>query len=271
MLRNTKDYKETAVGWLKQIPQNWDIIQSKRLFSERKEKARPDDKQMTASQKYGVIYQEDFMKLESQKVVQVITGSDILKHVEPSDFVISMRSFQGGLEYSKDRGCISSAYVMLIPSKEVVPEYFRYLFKSSAYIQALQITSNLVRDGQAMRYSNFVQVPLPVIPQGEQKEISDFLDQETARIDQLIEKKKSFIKALPLKVEAIIHDSLSHPETKWLRFSYVAKAINRPVHRENIKPYIPIGLYNRGRGNSMMCPYICRHLIASNCVVAQNL
>ena len=87
------------------------------------------------------LLQEDFMKLENQKVVQVVTGSDILKHVEPSDFVISMRSFQGGLEYSNGRGCISSAYVMLIPGKGVVPEYFRYLFKSSAYIQALQITS----------------------------------------------------------------------------------------------------------------------------------
>lgn len=248
MMRGAKDYKDTGISWLDHIPKNWEMIASKRLFSERKERARADDKQMTASQKYGVIYQEEFMKLENQKVVQVITGSDILKHVEPSDFVISMRSFQGGLEYSRDRGCISSAYVMLIPSNEVVPEFFRYLFKSSAYIQALQITSNLVRDGQAMRYANFVQVPLPVVPKDEQKEIADFLDRETSRIDQLIEKKWTLIETLPLRVEALIDKALAATDTKWIRFGHAAKMVFRSVNRIDNESYIAIGLYNRGRG-----------------------
>ena len=118
--------------------------------------------------------------------MEVIKGADILKHVEPGDFVISMRSFQGGLERSHVRGCISSAYVMLKPSAAVHGPYFAYLFKSRSYIQALQSTTNLVRDGQALRFANFVLVDLPLVPLGEQDEIAAYLDRETAQIDALV-------------------------------------------------------------------------------------
>src|SRR5438067_564921 len=115
-------------------------MQSRRLFRQRKELARDGDRQLTASQKHGIIYQDDFMSLENQKVMQVIYGADILKRVEPNDFVISMRSFEGGIEHSRLSGSISSAYVMLIPSSEILPGFFRWLFKSRGYIQALQAT-----------------------------------------------------------------------------------------------------------------------------------
>ncbi|MDE1980696.1 MAG: restriction endonuclease subunit S [Betaproteobacteria bacterium] len=185
--------KDSGVEWLGEVPEHWSVVQSRRLFSERNEKAINSDKQLTASQKYGVIYQDQFMSLEGQKVVQVITGSDILKHVEPGDFVISMRSFQGGIESANDRGSISSAYVMLKPEKNVYPKFFSYLFKSRLYIQSLQRTSNLVRDGQALRFSNFSQVSLPIVPEMEQRTIASFIDQEIAKIDTLIAKSEQAI------------------------------------------------------------------------------
>jgi type I restriction enzyme S subunit len=170
------EYKVSGVEWLRAIPNHWEIIHSRRLFSQRKERANPDDEQLTASQKYGVIFQKEYMELESQRVVQVITGSDILKHVEPNDFVISMRSFQGGLEWCQYSGSVSSAYIGLISIKHVVPEFFAYLFKCKPYIRALQSTSNLVRDGQALRFENFAQVSLPKILDDEQRQIANFLD-----------------------------------------------------------------------------------------------
>lgn len=247
-LRESTRYKQTSAGWLNVIPNNWDMLSSKRLFSERKERARPDDRQMTASQKHGVIYQDDFMRIENQKVVQVITGSDILKHVEPSDFIISMRSFQGGLEYSRGRGCISSAYVMLKPSDGVVPGYFRYLFKSSIYIQALQSTSNLVRDGQAMRYANFAQLPLPVPPKVEQQSIANFLDQETIRIDQLIEKKRLFVTGVARRLEALVDQAISDANVPRIRFEHLTQRVSRPVTLSEHNELVRLGLYNRGRG-----------------------
>ena len=111
--------RESGVDWLGPIPEHWAVSQSRRLFKLRNEPASVTDKQLTASQKYGVIYQDDFMVREGQRVVQVVKGADILKHVEPNDFVISMRSFQGGIEWCQLRGCTSSAYVILTPRPEV--------------------------------------------------------------------------------------------------------------------------------------------------------
>jgi type I restriction enzyme S subunit len=196
--------KESGVEWLGDVPEHWEVIQSRRLFFQRKERARPDDEQLTASQKHGVIFQKEYMELENQRVVQVITGSEILKHVEPNDFVISMRSFQGGLEWCKYAGSVSSAYIGLIAIKHVVPEFFAYLFKSNPYIQALQSTSNLVRDGQALRFENFSQVNLLKIPDDEQILIADFLNQETNKIDVLILKAQKGIELMQERRTALI-------------------------------------------------------------------
>ncbi|HDK5296621.1 TPA: restriction endonuclease subunit S [Klebsiella pneumoniae] len=205
-------YKDSGLGWLGQIPNHWRSIQSRRLFSSRNVKALVGDRQLAATQKYGVIFQDIFMDLEGRRVVQVQKGAEILKHVEPGDFVISMRSFQGGIEYCCHEGCVSSAYVPLVPIKWVCSDYFKYLFKSASYIQALQSTSNLVRDGQALRFENFSQIDLPVVPVEEQRTIAAFLDYETARIDKLIAKQQRLIELLKEKRQAVI----SHAVTKGL-------------------------------------------------------
>ncbi len=179
--------KESGTHWIKEIPEHWEMVYSKKLFAERKDKAFPGDEQLTSSQKYGIISQREFMEKEGRRVTVVMTGNDILKHVGKGDFVISMRSFQGGLEYSYVDGKISSAYVMLIPRKgKVYDEYFKWLLKSRQYIRALQGTADLVRDGQALRYANFAKVPLPIIPLDEQKRISDYIQAETDKIDKTI-------------------------------------------------------------------------------------
>lgn len=196
--------KDSGVEWLGEIPEHWGVVQSRRLFKDRKEKARNDDEQLTASQKYGVIYQKEFMELEGRKVTLVLTGSEILKHVEAGDFVISMRSFQGGLELCKYSGSVSSAYIGLIPIKHVIHDYFKYLFKSITYIQALQSTSNLVRDGQALRFENFSQVDLVIVPEIEQQQIANYLDNATCKIDTLISKAQEAIELLKERRTALI-------------------------------------------------------------------
>ena len=108
--------------------------------------------------------------------MHVFIGSDILKRVEPNDFVMSMRSFEGGLEWSNVAGCVSSAYVVLIPTQEVYCPFFAYALKSRIYISDLRRTSDLVRDGQALRYANFGQVALPLMPLSEQALIATNLD-----------------------------------------------------------------------------------------------
>jgi type I restriction enzyme S subunit len=205
-------YKPSGVEWLGEVPEHWGIGQSRRRFLLRNERAIDGEEQLTASQKYGIVKQAEFVESEGRRVVEVIKGADILKHVESGDFVISMRSFQGGIEYSPLSGCISSAYVMLTPVKDVCPAFFRWLLKSDLYIQALQSTSNLVRDGQALRFSNFSQIDIPLIPLFEQEIVATFLDHETAKIDALIAEQQRQIELLQEKRQAVI----SHAVTKGL-------------------------------------------------------
>lgn len=206
-IRSNRRMKESGIKWVKSIPAEWDGIAPKALFALRKDKAQAGEKQLTASQQYGVIYQDEYMELTGTRIVTVEKDFDILKHVEAGDFVISMRSFQGGLEYSEKSGSISSAYVMLIPDLNLVyPRFYKWLFKSSVYINALQSTSNLVRDGQAMRYSNFVQVRLYTVPLEEQKEIAGYLDNKCAEIDTLIEKKTALLAEMEAYKKSVIYE-----------------------------------------------------------------
>lgn len=199
--------KDSGVEWLGKVPIGWQVRYPKFLFAARKERARTNDVMLTASQHHGMIPQQKFMEQESYTPVAVEKGHDILKHVEPGDFVISMRSFQGGLEYSPIRGKMSSAYLALFPvSKETNSDYYRWLFKCQGYIQALQTTTNLVRDGQALRYANFLKVWIPVPPIDEQGHIADYLDSKCAEINQTAEAKQSIIEDLKAYKQSLIYE-----------------------------------------------------------------
>ena len=202
--------KESGIEWASLIPSEWESVNPKALFSQRKEKAVSGERQLTSSQKYGIVYQDDYMELTGSRVVVVQKDFDILKHVEAGDFIISMRSFQGGLEYSTKSGSISSAYVMLVPNLNLVyPRFYRWLLKSEVYIRALQRTSNMVRDGQAMRYSNFGQIRLYTVPLQEQIEIADYLDEKCATLDALIDRKEKFVSEIESYKKSLIYEYMT--------------------------------------------------------------
>lgn len=201
------EMKDSGYKWIGNIPKHWNMVYAKQLFAQRKDKAYEEDEQLTSSQKYGIISQKEFMEIEGRQVMQVLKGEEILKHVEKGDFVISMRSFQGGLEYSEVSGKISSAYVMLIPNEaKVYDRYYKWLFKSKRYISALQGTSNLIRDGQALRYSNFVQVYLPNFDMDEQKQIADYLDKVCPKLDMEVEKREKLLEKMHEYKKSLIYE-----------------------------------------------------------------
>lgn len=201
------EMKDSGYKWIGDIPKHWNMVYAKQLFTQRKDRAYEEDEQLTSSQKYGIIFQKEFMEIEGRQVMQVLKGEEILKHVEKGDFVISMRSFQGGLEYSEVSGKISSAYVMLIPNEaKVYDRYYKWLFKSKRYISALQGTSNLIRDGQALRYSNFVQVYLPNFDMDEQKQIADYLDKVCPKLDMEVEKREKLLEKMYEYKKSLIYE-----------------------------------------------------------------
>jgi type I restriction enzyme S subunit len=203
-LNTSVETKDSGVPWLGRIPAHWGVCQSRRLFAVRSEPALPSDRMLTASQKYGVLFQSDFIEMESRRVVEVIMGVESLKHVEPDDFIISMRSFQGGIEWCKLRGSTSFHYVIIKPVKEVHPPFFAHLLKSLTYIQALRATTDLIRDGQELRYSNFAQVDLPLVPLDEQRAIAEFLDGELSKLDELSDEAVRAIELLKERRSALV-------------------------------------------------------------------
>lgn len=198
--------RDSGVEWIGETPETWQVVNSKGVFEARKERARKDDIMLSASQRHGMIPQEQYDDVEGYKTVKVVKDADILRHVEPGDFVISMRSFQGGLEYSEYRGKMSSAYLALHVRQgwPIADGYYKYLFKSYRYIISLQRTSNLVRDGQALRYANFVQVKIPYPPVEEQNRIADYLDERCAAIDSVIDTRMKQLQRLDEYRKALI-------------------------------------------------------------------
>ena len=130
-------------------------------------------------------------------------------HVERGDFVISMRSFQGGLERAWAKGCIRSSYVVLKPSPAAHVGYFAHLFKCIDYIRALQATSNFIRDGQDLNFTNFCLVDLPLAPMEEQAAIAQFLDLANRKINHFIRNRRRLIEVLNEQKQAIINRAVT--------------------------------------------------------------
>ncbi|GAB2742282.1 restriction endonuclease subunit S [Sinomonas soli] len=191
-----RDLVETGHDWLPRIPQSWAVVPAKALFKDRRELSADDDEHLTPSQKFGVVTQAEYMEITGTRVVLNLTGADNMKRVRPGDFIIHLRSFQGGIERSTIPGKVSLAYTVLTPRHGVFGPYFRWLLKSDRYIQALRVTVNQLRDGQSIRYQDFAKIHLPLPPAEEQRAIANYLDRETALIDDLIEKQTALIERL---------------------------------------------------------------------------
>lgn len=115
--------------WIAEIPQDWDQIRGKRVFRQVRTPKKPNDEQLSSTQKYGVVPQNRFMEQEGSRVVLALSGIDNFRHVDKDDFVISLRSFQGGIERCHYDGCVSPAYTILKKNREISEDFFGYLLK----------------------------------------------------------------------------------------------------------------------------------------------
>ena len=194
--------KATNIPWLTEIPEHWEMRKMKYIFDERSEKNHPDEPMLSATQSEGVILQSKYQG----RVVVVNTGFEGLKLVKVGDFVIHLRSFQGGIEYAHDRGIISSAYTILAPKHPEFSAYYKRLFKSSSFIDLLKICVTGIREGQNINYSKLKQFFIPLPPLSEQKQIVSYLDDKTSKIDKLIANITKEMEAIKEYKQRLISD-----------------------------------------------------------------
>jgi type I restriction enzyme S subunit len=105
--------------------------------------------------------------------------------VEIGDYIISLRSFQGGIEYSHYKGICSPAYVILQPFILIDRYFYKYYFKTEAYIQQLNQTLEGIRDGKMVSYKYFSAIALPYPCLEEQIQIGNFLSAIDERIQNV--------------------------------------------------------------------------------------
>lgn len=198
------EYKDSGVQWLGEIPSHWGLRKMKYTFCERSQKGFPNEPLLAATQSHGVILKSQY----ETRTVEATKSLETLKLVEIGDFVISLRSFQGGLEYAHERGIISPAYTILTPT-HISAEYFRYLSKSNIFISLLKSTVTGIREGQNIDYNKLKENLLPIPPIEEQVSIGLHLDKVISELDKAIAMQQKMIDLLNERKQIIIQNAVT--------------------------------------------------------------
>jgi type I restriction enzyme S subunit len=150
----------------------WQYLKADELFKPVSKKANGDkDELLAVTQDQGVLPRN----LLDRRVVMPDGNTEGYKLVVSGDFIISLRSFQGGLEYSNCRGLVSPAYTVLQPIIKICADFYRHYFKSYDFIGHLAVAVIGIRDGKQISYSDFSFLKLPYPPIEEQQKIAAVL------------------------------------------------------------------------------------------------
>ena len=198
------EYKDSGVQWLGEIPSHWELRKMKYTFCERSQKGFPNEPLLAATQNHGVIKKSDY----ENRTVEATKNLDTLKLVEKGDFVISLRSFQGGIEYSYCRGIISPAYTVL-KAHHLTEPYFKHLAKSPSFIDLLKSSVTGIREGQNIDYNKLKVEFMPIPAIEEQQAIATYLDAITAKIDEAIAQQQKMIDLLNERKQIIINNAVT--------------------------------------------------------------
>ncbi|MFP3654828.1 MULTISPECIES: restriction endonuclease subunit S [Burkholderia] len=160
------------------------------------------------------------------------------KVVEAGDFIISLRSFQGGIEYSKYRGICSPAYVILRLKHGHSADYFRQFLKTDRFITQLNRNLEGLRDGKMVSYKQFSELPLPAPSQPEQQKIADCL----SSLDDLIVAESQKLDALNVHKQGLVQELFPRvgetvPRMRFPEFRDAGEWTGKPFDRFVVKSF----------------------------------
>lgn len=192
LLENSKKRKKALMQQLlkgkKRLPgfenHQWITVKANTVFKTVSIKRNsPDEPLLAVTQDQGAIPRD----MLDRRVVMPDGETSGYKLVEPGNFIISLRSFQGGLEFSRYRGLVSPAYTILdfLDKKKHSPNFFRHYFKSYDFIGHLSVAVIGIRDGKQISYDDFSFLKIPAPSIEEQEKIASFLDTEDRLIDSI--------------------------------------------------------------------------------------
>lgn len=174
----------------------WKYIPAREIFKSITDKKHSGDLQVLSSTQDRGIVPRDQVGIDIKYEADSLSS---YKKVEKGNFVISLRSFQGGIEYSDYTGIVSPAYTVLKSIEKISDEYYKQFFKSTDYINRLNIAVYGIRDGKQISYEDFGRIKIPYPALDEQIAIAKVLstaDRENDLLRQDIEQEKQKKKAL---------------------------------------------------------------------------
>ena len=204
--------RDSGIEWIGEIPEGWDLFKGKYVFEQRNEKGnRRSLRLLSPTQNYGVIPQDMYEELTGMRPVKLKQDTDLntLKTIHKGDFCISLRSFQGGFEYSEYEGVVSPAYQVFYPIINVFDGYYRHLFKTPAFIDKMNSFTMSMRDGKNIAFDDFGNTLIPIPPIDEQRRIADYLDARCADIDAAVTKKRHQLAVLADYRKSLIYECVT--------------------------------------------------------------
>ena len=191
-------YKPTGLKWLPEVPQGWDVLHIRELFSERRVKVSDKDYPPLSVSRGGIVPQIE--------TVAKSDDGDNRKLVKRGDFVINSRSDRKSSSgVSQLDGSVSLINIVLEPREQLAGAYAHYLLKCHDFAEEFYRNGRgIVGDLWTTRYSEMKSISLPIPTLEEQASISAYLDAKTAKFDRLIKLKEREIELLQEKKQAVI-------------------------------------------------------------------
>nr|WP_302746093.1 restriction endonuclease subunit S [uncultured Veillonella sp.] len=149
----------------------WEQRKADYIFKSVTDKGYPELPVLSASQELGMVYREqNGIDIQHNK-----KNEASYKRVLPGQFVIHLRSFQGGFAYSEVEGITSPAYTVMSfkNSNEQYGLFWKHIFKSEIFIKRLETITYGIRDGRSISFSDFKSLILQYPSFSEQKMIGD--------------------------------------------------------------------------------------------------
>ncbi len=179
----------------------WEQRKASNIFVSVSEKNNPELPVLSASQEKGMILRYTIgidIKYDKKSL-------NTYKKVSPGQFVIHLRSFQGGFAYSEIEGITSPAYTVIdFKNKEsYYPTFWRSILTSTTFIKKLETVTYGIRDGRSISFKDFSTLKFNVPKYNEQIKIGTFfnnLDDAIAlhqrKLELLKEQKTGFLQKM---------------------------------------------------------------------------
>ncbi|MFO6504569.1 restriction endonuclease subunit S [Corynebacterium freneyi] len=268
--------RATGVAWLPHVPNSWKIAGAGVIFRESKSIAPDDLSVLTPSKEYGVVTREEYSRLSGHRPNENIATTHLMRHVIPGDFIITMGSFESGIEYSKIEGKITPHYRVLRPTIQVHDGYYKWLFKSKPLIDGLASIATEIRKGQEINYNKFSRLTIPLPDYPTQCRIADYLDRETAQIDAMTEALDQLVARLEERRRSVVSNLIRIAEDfddlrQSTRLGLVSEIIRRGISPTYADEGLPVVNQKCVRQNGVFEPKSRRNHSESKRQVPQEL